>query len=88
MKFTPKGITTAIVGQDGFSHLPLAESFATMAAKPSALNLASFVGHGTLRNDVLGKDYKRAATPAEIENMTALVEREMQSGALGVSSGL
>ena len=83
-----QGITTAIIGQDGFSHLPLAKFFADIEAKPVALNFASFVGHGTVRSEVLGKDYKRAATTGEIEKMSALVEQEMQSGALGLSSGL
>jgi N-acyl-D-amino-acid deacylase len=83
-----QGITTAIIGQDGGSNLPLSTFWAAIKARPVALNLASFVGHGSIRNAVMGEDYKRAATPAEIAKMTALVEREMKSGALGLSSGL
>jgi N-acyl-D-amino-acid deacylase len=83
-----QGITTAIIGQDGGSHLPLAAYFVEVAAKPVALNLASFVGHGTVRGAVMGEDYKRPATAAEIEKMAALVDGEMKSGALGLSSGL
>lgn len=83
-----QGITTAIIGQDGGSHLPLAQYFAEVQAKHVALNIASFVGHGTVRGQVMGPDYKRAATPEEIAKMTALVEQEMQAGALGLSSGL
>jgi N-acyl-D-amino-acid deacylase len=37
---------------------------------------------------VLGEDYTRAATPAEVAKMRALVEQEMRAGALGLSSGL
>ena len=83
-----QGITTSIVGQDGGSHLPLTEWFGQLRKKSVALNLASFVGHGTVRGQVMGKDYKRKATPAEVQKMAALVTREMKVGALGLSSGL
>jgi N-acyl-D-amino-acid deacylase len=83
-----QGITTSIVGQDGGSHLPLAAWFAEVRKTHVALNIASFVGHGTVRSAATGKDYKRPVTPAELTKMEALVEQEMQSGALGLSSGL
>ncbi len=83
-----QGITTAIIGQDGGSHLPLKVYFEELRAKHVALNIASFVGHGTVRSAVMGENYKRRATPAEVRKMTALVEQEMRSGALGLSSGL
>lgn len=83
-----QGITTAVVGQDGGSRSPLSDYFTAREAAPAALNLASFSGHGTARRSVLGDDYKRAATPAEIAKMRALVEADMRAGALGLSSGL
>ncbi|MEP7064951.1 MAG: D-aminoacylase [Gemmatimonadota bacterium] len=83
-----QGITTVVVGQDGGSPYPLADFFAHVQREPSALNVASYVGHGTVRDLVLGKDYKRVATPAEVLKMQALVEQEMRAGALGLSSGL
>lgn len=83
-----QGITTVIVGQDGGSPYPLADFFAHVQREPSALNVASYVGHGTVRDLVLGKDYKRVATPAEVLKMQALVDQEMRAGALGLSSGL
>ncbi|MGC4046620.1 MAG: D-aminoacylase [Armatimonas sp.] len=83
-----QGITTSVVGQDGGNNYPLGEWFAKLAAARPALNFASFVGHGTVRGRVLGKDYKRKATPAEIQAMRALVAQEMKAGALGLSSGL
>ena len=83
-----QGITTVIVGQDGGSEYPLADFFAHVQREPSALNVASYVGHGTVRDLVLGKDYKRVATPAEVLKMQALVDQEMRAGALGLSSGL
>lgn len=83
-----QGITTAIVGQDGGSNFPLAEWFGKLEAAPPALNIASFVGHGTVRGRVLGDDYKRPATATEVRKMRALVAQEVRAGALGLSSGL
>ncbi|MBS0557145.1 MAG: D-aminoacylase [Proteobacteria bacterium] len=83
-----QGITTIIVGQDGGSETPLADYFRTMEARPAALNIASYSGHNTLRGMVLGDDYKRHATPAEIEKMERLLAADMRAGALGLSTGL
>ncbi len=83
-----QGITTAIVGQDGGSRVPLAQFFDEIRAKRAALNIASFVGHGAIRRQVLGANYKRAATPQEVLRMRALVGQEMRAGALGLSTGL
>ena len=83
-----QGITTSIVGQDGGSHFPLKDWFAELESTHVALNIASFVGHGTLRGQATGKDYKRNVTPEETAKMTALMEQEMQSGGLGLSTGL
>jgi N-acyl-D-amino-acid deacylase len=83
-----QGITTSVVGQDGSSHFPLAAWFAEVEAKHVALNIASFVGHGTVRDQVTGKEYKRTTTPEEQKKMADLVTQEMKSGGLGVSSGL
>ena len=83
-----QGITTAVVGQDGGSELPIADFFERLARLRPAINYATAVGHGTVRKAVMGGDYKRAATAAEIETMKALVDRGMQDGAIGLSSGL
>ncbi|UCC49592.1 MAG: D-aminoacylase [Gemmatimonadota bacterium] len=83
-----QGITTVVVGQDGESYLPLAEYFGRLAKDPPAINVASFVGHGTLRNRVLGEDFRRPATPAEIDEMRVLLRQELEAGALGLSTGL
>jgi N-acyl-D-amino-acid deacylase len=83
-----QGITTVVVGQDGGSAFPLAEFLDRLTREPAAVNLASFVGHGTLRSRVLGSSFDRTASPTEIERMSELVEQEMQAGAIGLSSGL
>jgi len=83
-----QGITTIVAGQDGSSTLPLAEFFARVEASPPPVNVASYVGHGSVRRQVLGTDFRRAATDDEIARMQSLVEREMAAGALGLSTGL
>ena len=83
-----QGITTAVVGQDGGSELPIADFYERIARLKPAINYATAVGHGTVRKLVMGGDYKRAATLAEIETMKVLVDRGMRDGAIGLSSGL
>src|SRR5215470_7380730 len=78
-----QGITTAVVGQDGSSELPIADFYERIARLKPAINYATAVGHGTVRKLVMGGDYKRAATPAEIETMKVLVDRGMRDGAVG-----
>src|SRR5690348_6921686 len=83
-----QGITTIVVGQDGESHFPLATYFARLDSTHVAINVASYIGHGTIRSRVMGDDYKRPATDAEVERMGQLVREEMAAGALGLSTGL
>lgn len=83
-----QGITTVVVGQDGESPYPLADFFTKLRGVHPPINVASYVGHGTVREHVLGADYKRTATPAEVARMRELVLEEMRAGALGLSSGL
>ncbi|MBL8269895.1 N-acyl-D-amino-acid deacylase family protein [Steroidobacter sp.] len=83
-----QGITTIIVGQDGGSRIPLGEFFSKVQKTPASVNVASYVGHNTLRDEVMGKDYKRAATAAEVQKMVGLLERDLNAGALGLSTGL
>jgi len=83
-----QGVTTIVIGQDGESDAPLADVAAKFAARPPAVNMASYTGHGWLRDTVLGKDFKRTATPAEVAKMQALLDADMRAGSLGLSTGL
>jgi N-acyl-D-amino-acid deacylase len=53
----------------------------------TALNYATFVGHGSVRAAAMGYD-DRPPTAEELERMKALVAEAMAGGALGLSSGL
>ncbi len=57
------------------------------AAGP-AVNILSLVGHNTIRETVMGQDFRRAASDAEVNAMKSLVEEAMKSGAFGLSAGL
>lgn len=83
-----QGITTIVAGQDGGSQFPLADWYAELERAPRAVNVASYAGHGTLRLQVLGDDYERVSTAAEVELMTALLEADLRAGALGLATGL
>jgi N-acyl-D-amino-acid deacylase len=83
-----QGITTVVVGQDGGSPYPLSEFWRKLETNPVAVNVASYAGHGTLRERVMGEDFRRAATGEEIESMRQLLIEEMKAGALGLGAGL
>jgi N-acyl-D-amino-acid deacylase len=83
-----QGITTVVVGQDGGSPYPLNDFFTKLEQAPATLNVASYVGHNMLRREVLGEDYRRAATEEEVAVMADMLASELESGALGLSSGL
>jgi N-acyl-D-amino-acid deacylase len=84
-----QGITTIVAGQDGSMTYPVRELFERMEATPVAVNVATYVGHGTLRTGAMGKDdYRRHATPEEVERMRQGVADGMAAGALGLATGL
>ncbi len=83
-----QGITTVVVGQDGGSRYPLNDFFTKLEQAPATLNVASYVGHNMLRREVLGDDYRRAATDEEVAVMADMLASELESGALGLSAGL
>jgi len=83
-----QGVTTILAGQDGESEFPLAAWFAKLEQNPPAINIASMVGQGTLREQVMGTDLLRPSTPAELAKMKTLMRQEMEGGAFGLSTGL
>lgn len=87
--FLCQGITTLVFGQDGFSEFPLQNYFIEKSENGIPVNLASFIGHNTIRFQVLGnKDFNREASDSEIRAMRKILSKEMNSGALGLSTGL
>ena len=83
-----QGITTIIIGQDGTSQFPIKKFMDLIDNAPWSINVGSYSGHGRLRYEVMGDDFKREATQVEIEHMKSLLETEMNNGSLGLSTGL
>ena len=82
-----QGVTTLMEGQDGSSPLPLAPFLKQVADAHPAVNFGSFVGQGSIRQQVLGLE-NRKATPEEIGKMKEIARQAMLDGAMGLSSGL
>ncbi|MEM9692593.1 MAG: hypothetical protein AAGA56_08615, partial [Myxococcota bacterium] len=83
------GVTTICVGQDGKS--PRSDRLRSwkraIRKKKLAVNVAPFVGHGTLRG--LAKvGLEREPSPKQIERLVKQLERELDEGAWGLSTGL
>jgi N-acyl-D-amino-acid deacylase len=74
-------------GDDRGDYRTIGDVLGAIDELPSAVNVASMVGLGTVRHAVIGDD-DRPATPDELARMTALVEASLASGACGASSGL
>lgn len=86
--FVTQGVTTVILGVDGFGDNEIAATFAKYRRQGITVNAARFVGHGPAREKVMGTDFARAARPEEIEAMKAYIRKGMNEGALGFSTGL
>lgn len=83
-----QGITTSVFGPDGRNPIwPIADEMATYRAPGVATNVVPMVGHGTVRGLVMGDDYERHATDAEVAEMAALVRSGMEEGAWGLGAG-
>ena len=82
-----QGVTTVVGGPDGSSPLPISDTLRALEARPASVNYATFVGHGSIRALVVGED-DRPPTDDEMQLMRDEVDRAMQQGAFGLSSGL
>lgn len=61
--------------------------FRRLDRTPATINVASMVGHGSVRRLVMG-GVDRPASPPEIDRMAGLVRQALDQGAVGLSSGL
>lgn len=113
---TRQGVTTELVGPDGFSMAPMyrdggpeewcghlrglvgdadvdwtwggvGDYLDAVDEHGPASNVATFVGHGTVRFNVMGMA-DRAPTEDELEEMADLVTEGLEDGAVGFSTGL
>jgi N-acyl-D-amino-acid deacylase len=85
--FVRMGVTSLVTGNCGSSTVEVGRFLGRMRETPLAVNLATLVGHGSVRREVLGLA-EREPSPEELRRMEAIVERGMREGAVGLSTGL
>jgi N-acyl-D-aspartate/D-glutamate deacylase len=86
--FITQGVTAAVIGADG-SHSPqsLKKLRDVFEAQGVGTHYAFMVGVNAIRQEVMGMQ-NRAPTQEELEKMKSLVREGMETGAVGLSSGL
>lgn len=85
--FLRQGVTTLITGNCGRSRTDIAGLLGGLEKRGTAINVATLIGHNSIRQEAMGTA-ARPPTAAEMSRMRQLVERGMESGALGFSTGL
>ena len=86
--FLQMGVTSVVTGNCGSSALPLGEWFAKLENTGVSINIASLVGHNTIRHAGMNGDFDRPPTPEELQRMRDLTAQAMRDGAAGLSTGL
>lgn len=83
-----QGVTTIVSGQDGESD-PVDSIKAQLKKIPAAINVATYTGHASIREKIMGADnLARPATSEELQKIKALLKDDLQKGSLGLSTGL
>ena len=85
--FVRMGVTSLVTGNCGGSATDVAEFLGRYKEKPLAVNLATLIGHNSVRGKAMGFD-NRAPTVEEQGAMNSIVEQAMKDGAVGFSTGL
>lgn len=85
--FVRMGVTTLVTGNCGSSNTDVAEFLGRVKLKPTTVNIATLIGHGSVRRKVMKLD-DRAPTADELKQMEAIVDQAMRDGAVGLSTGL
>jgi N-acyl-D-amino-acid deacylase len=85
--FIRMGVTSLVTGNCGGSTTDVKRFLERMRETPIAVNLATLIGHNSVRSQVMGTD-NRAPTAEEQKKMNELVEQAMRDGAVGLSTGL
>ena len=82
-----QGVTTVVLGVDGEGTSNVEDRLQLWRDNGIGVNGMLFVGHGFVRNAVMGTE-DRPPTSAELTAMQALVQKGMDEGAFGLSTGL
>ena len=83
-----QGVTLELGGQCGGSRgWNVGEYLDELEERQIGINFATMVGHGTVRNAVIGST-DREPTAQELQQMRQMVDQAIQGGAVGLSTGL
>ncbi|MDB5460277.1 MAG: amidohydrolase, partial [Caulobacteraceae bacterium] len=82
-----QGVSTVFIGVDGYGTPDVKADQDKLEQDKIGTNVVSYVGFGAIRNRILQQD-ARAPSPAELDQMKALVAKGMCEGAIGFSTGL
>lgn len=85
--FVLDGVTSVITGNCGSSNTDVATYFFKLDSVKMSINIATLIGHNSVRHAVMG-DSQRDPSGDEQKKMEELVEKAMQEGAVGFSTGL
>jgi N-acyl-D-amino-acid deacylase len=86
--FLRMGVTSVVTGNCGGSAANLGEWFAGLEKAGISLNIASLIGHNTVRRNGMNGDFDRPPSAEELQKMRDLVDKAMRDGAVGFSTGL
>jgi N-acyl-D-aspartate/D-glutamate deacylase len=82
-----QGVTTVITGNDGQGPVQTAATLEKWTKQSIGTNAALYIGEGAVRQEVMGLS-DSAPSPEQLRGMQQLVERGMNGGAIGLSTGL
>jgi N-acyl-D-amino-acid deacylase len=86
--FIRMGVTTIVAGNCGGSAIDVEKMFREIEETNVAVNVATLIGHNSVRRSAMGGSFDRPPTDAELEKMKSLVDQAMEDGAAGLSTGL
>ena len=87
LPFMMQGVTTTIIGNDGDSFFPSKKYQELYKKQGIGTNAVQLVGHHEILEAVIGKSDVEP-TPNQIIEMQELMQKEMDAGAFGMSTGL